>query len=467
MKKSSGFTLIELIVSIAIMAIIMGALVQLFGTSVKAEITGFNQQEMYAQARQVENELKNTLRYNYDNRYGSETLKFWANGDKEITGEDRSKAQSINKLAYTSIIYNNAKKCNQKIEVIVKWVDSSDKKQIKIEKKISDEIINDDGKKEYKNTVEQSHIFPENIENSDFAGNFPITLINNSNSTNKDIYAGMLKIALPFKYEFANNGYKTNTLETKVAFNEVEESVLFPGIIQCGSDVKIAGSTNNIIGNIYSHGIITESWQKYKENNWKGEYEGDIKTKFSNMNIFDSSVSNSIGNNKTISLNDNETKKIEANDNVTKDKLTGGNNSILYIDLKKKGKVITFNNGIYGPKSGAPLTIIICTKDEQEVTINSPINGNVRIYLNSSCKFNKNTLAQGLIMVICNGNISYGSKIEEGLLIANGDIRLLSSCTAFKGIMIAKKNVYIEAECLEYSPNILNESSYKLPDLVI
>ena len=66
MKKRDGFTLIELIVAMAIMAIIFGGIIYLFGASSTAAQTGMNQQQAYEDARQTMDLLKTTLRYTTD-----------------------------------------------------------------------------------------------------------------------------------------------------------------------------------------------------------------------------------------------------------------------------------------------------------------------------------------------------------------------------------------------------------------
>lgn len=63
MKKRDGFTLIELIVGMAIMAIIFGGIVYIFGASTKAMQAGQNQQQAYEDARVTMDILKTSLRY--------------------------------------------------------------------------------------------------------------------------------------------------------------------------------------------------------------------------------------------------------------------------------------------------------------------------------------------------------------------------------------------------------------------
>ena len=63
MRKQSGFSLIELVVAMAVLALIMGAMVHLFGGSVVSLHTGSKQEVVYEEARLVMNELKTTLRY--------------------------------------------------------------------------------------------------------------------------------------------------------------------------------------------------------------------------------------------------------------------------------------------------------------------------------------------------------------------------------------------------------------------
>ena len=51
MKKQSGFTLIELVVAMAVLGLIMGAMVHLFGSSVTSLHVGARQEVVYEEAR--------------------------------------------------------------------------------------------------------------------------------------------------------------------------------------------------------------------------------------------------------------------------------------------------------------------------------------------------------------------------------------------------------------------------------
>ena len=91
MKKQSGFTLIELVVAMAVLGLIMGAMVHLFGSSVTSLHVGARQEVVYEEARLLMNELKTTLRYADKDSIDPEqptvsTSKFsYTDGSKKIT----------------------------------------------------------------------------------------------------------------------------------------------------------------------------------------------------------------------------------------------------------------------------------------------------------------------------------------------------------------------------------------------
>jgi prepilin-type N-terminal cleavage/methylation domain-containing protein len=61
MNKKAGFTLAELLVSMAIFVIIIGAIAALFGTSLKAMVYGKAQEVAYAEASLVMNDSEDNI----------------------------------------------------------------------------------------------------------------------------------------------------------------------------------------------------------------------------------------------------------------------------------------------------------------------------------------------------------------------------------------------------------------------
>ena len=61
MKKRAGFTLIELVIGTAIMLIIFGGIVYIFGASSKSAMAGMNHKQAYESARNFMDEIKMDL----------------------------------------------------------------------------------------------------------------------------------------------------------------------------------------------------------------------------------------------------------------------------------------------------------------------------------------------------------------------------------------------------------------------
>lgn len=196
MRKQSGFSLIELVVAMAVLALIMGAMVHLFGGSVVSLHTGSKQEVVYEEARLVMNELKTTLRY----------------ADKDSI-EPQEPTSGTNEFSYTGNIWDRhmdiAKGENKEYKIKVEWKDAA-KKQLQVTRE------NADGKK--------ITVFPADVNNSVFEGQFPITAENITLNDGNIVI--MYKIALPLQYEF-NGRMKTQTLETKVvpSRDEITESI--------------------------------------------------------------------------------------------------------------------------------------------------------------------------------------------------------------------------------------------------
>lgn len=187
MKKQAGFSLIELVVAMAVLALIMGAMVHLFGGSVTSLHTGARQEVVYEEARLLMNELKTTLRY----------------ADK-----DSIKYQEPDVLTYSGTMWDRHMdiKDGQNIsyDIIVQWKDAGNGlKQLEVKREDRDASGN--------NISSKTISFPKDTANSLFkAGSpFPIT----AETVYKEVV--MYKIALPVQY-LLNGKMKTQTLETKV-----------------------------------------------------------------------------------------------------------------------------------------------------------------------------------------------------------------------------------------------------------
>lgn len=209
MKKRDGFTLIELIVGMAIMAIIFGGIVYIFGASTKAMQAGQNQQQAYEDARVTMDILKTSLRY--------------------AVLDDTSRAMSPAQpdKTTTSLTYytkqfdlhwdvTNGETKIYKVVVDFKtgtnpnsttaW--TSGKKQLVVT------ITDEDGKQVSKSPFK----YPQYETNSGWASDadFPI-IYGEENSTDGAFKTGitLYNIHLPFVYKIAGSD-KTETLDSRV-----------------------------------------------------------------------------------------------------------------------------------------------------------------------------------------------------------------------------------------------------------
>ncbi len=194
MRNKAGFTLIELLVGMLVTVLIMGALVSLFSSTVQSEMSGFKQQEVYAQARAVVNDLKTTL------RYADSAAVFYDTSGNKISSPTYDNTKIASKVEYTATIYNSSTAANESVKMTVEWKDNA-KKQIKITKEVG--------------TSSNTSYFPNSTDNSVFKGDgsdFPITV----NKEDDSLY----HINLPYKYKFALSGDKTDALITDVLKGE-------------------------------------------------------------------------------------------------------------------------------------------------------------------------------------------------------------------------------------------------------
>lgn len=200
MKKQAGFSLIELVVAMAVLALIMGAMVHLFGGSVTSLHTGARQEVVYEEARLLMNELKTTLRY----------------ADKDSIDLKKSDDKTT-EFSYSGTMWDRHMdiKDGQNIsyDIIVQWKDAGNGlKQLEVTREDRDASGN--------NISSKTISFPKDTANSLFKADspFPIT----AETVYKEVV--MYKIALPVQY-LLNGKMKTQTLETKVVPSKDEEEL--------------------------------------------------------------------------------------------------------------------------------------------------------------------------------------------------------------------------------------------------
>lgn len=200
MKKRAGFTLVELVIAIAIMAIVLGGLVVLFGQTSMASQTGMNQEQAYEEARVTMEQLKTSL------RYADTTSVKNQNSATPAVGDTYSSSST---LTYTGSAFDkhwdvsNGENINY--EVKVSWVSGSSNKQINV-------VIKDtDSNKELKNIT-----FPKNTANGAFKGDgtdFPVKYEKFTTNDSKEV--SLYTVTLPVQYKL-NGSAKTDTLTSKV-----------------------------------------------------------------------------------------------------------------------------------------------------------------------------------------------------------------------------------------------------------
>lgn len=248
MSKKAGFTLVEVLVGMLVSILIMGALASLFSNTVQSEMSGFKQQEVYAQARAVMNDLKTTL------RYADSAAVFYDTSGNKISSPTSSNTKTAGKVKYTATIYNTSAAANESVEMTLEWKDSA-KKQIKLTKEIGSSSI--------------VSYFPNSTDNSVFKGDgsdFPITI----NTGDTSLY----HINLPYKYQFGFSGNKIDALVTDVlkgADSGVDSSGVPPILLTSGNltfgsanakittdeDVTLVLNATNV--NNYNNGSLASS----------------------------------------------------------------------------------------------------------------------------------------------------------------------------------------------------------------
>ena len=218
MKKRAGFTLIELVIGIAIMLIIFGGIVYIFGASSKSAMAGMNHKQAYESARSFMDEIKTTMRYadtiNLDSTNGTLTY--------AVTYDTTTKAvQHPFYEEHFSKDIANGKACYYNYTIT--WKDSN-KTQLKIVRSITPVK---EGSTDQGTTTTKTFYFPTDdyvkangafkateyttkLDKGAFAA-FPVIekSLTNSGTT---VYG----IAIPIQYKDATGTTKVDILQTEV-----------------------------------------------------------------------------------------------------------------------------------------------------------------------------------------------------------------------------------------------------------
>ena len=219
MKKHAGFTLIELIIGIAIMLIIFGGIVYIFSASSKSAIAGMNHKQAYESARTFMDEIKTTMRYadtiNLNSSNG--TLTYAVNYDT-ATGA----VQHPFYEEHFSKDIANGKACYYNYKIT--W-NNSEHTQLKIVRSVTP--VKEGTTDKDTALPDKTFYFPENnyvssngaftakqyktdLDSGAFA-NFPVIEKDLTNSGTK-VYG----IAIPIQYKDATGTNKVDILQTEV-----------------------------------------------------------------------------------------------------------------------------------------------------------------------------------------------------------------------------------------------------------
>jgi prepilin-type N-terminal cleavage/methylation domain-containing protein len=215
MKKRAGFTLIELVIGIAIMLIIFGGIVYIFGASSKSAMAGMNHKQAYESARNFMDEIKTTMRY-------ADTINLSSSGDTltYAVTYDSAKVHPFYEEHFSKDIANG-KACYY--DYTITWKDSN-KTQLKVVRNITP-VGTDNQTPDTSKKATKTFYFPEDNyvgSNGAFTSTqyyalgdkyktFPIIEkdLTNSGTT-------VYNIAIPIQYKDATGTNKVDILQTEV-----------------------------------------------------------------------------------------------------------------------------------------------------------------------------------------------------------------------------------------------------------
>ena len=249
MKKHNGFTLIELIIGMAVTVLILGGIVAVVRGGFGSMLTGQSQATAYANARAVMEDITTTLRYASDVNLGTGTISY--SGPKDGVTVDN---------------YSDTKKFSREIT----WEGSGDSIRLKIVK---------DG--DTNNPV----YFPASSSNSAFTSDDYVTAYGKMGGTASDRFpifedAGedVYDIVLPVKYAMSGtNASKVDILRSKISASKIVNNT--EGTIAGEKDEKQkkAESIGNILA-IAVTNLYNNNPTALRTNSGKGNFTSNISS---------------------------------------------------------------------------------------------------------------------------------------------------------------------------------------------
>ena len=265
-----------------------------------------------------------------------------------------------------------------------------------------------------------------------------------------------------------------------------ESTVTLPGVIQAGGNVTIKSSNNNVTGDIYttdSSKFSDKRGDQGATSHNKVSASLGLKTKIPDSVFTAASYSNLkevtvVTKTAGSSVEANSTPLIVSasqpiyitwpigwsaswGSGTFNYQITGESGSLLFINVPANVHSLDLNNGIIGPASGKPLTIIL--NNSSNLTLNTTFSGNIRIFAAGNITVAARGSINGLFMLATNGDITFNAPVQYAFLSSNDDVLLSSSCNLFEGQLQAAGNVTVESGSIIYNPIVASSEGFTLP----
>jgi|GEM_PF-3088974 len=329
MKKRAGFSLAELVVSMGIFVLIIGALVALFGTSIKAMVYGKAQEVAYAEASLVMNDLKTTLRYadkKEEITPSSDSTSLEYSGTMTI-GNDPTNSNNIDRSYKRKIIWDNGNK-----QLKIYWTgfypgkpDPTSNKDTYSEDKVvvfpSNEINSAFSEADYLKVYNRvlKNDSTDGTDAGDTVSGTPFPIFR---AAYQDGY--VINIVLPIKYRF-ENGYKVEVLRSRVTTKDID----FATNSESGGDDKKTASEIAEVLRQAMHDIIKDNKEALRTD-FGTKYISQLTSASANGNLQSGNLNSSIA---TQSLVDYINEKLGKGDVIK-------NRSWLIVACDKDGNMV-------------------------------------------------------------------------------------------------------------------------------